>query len=55
VIRGRQDIVLAVTIGTHRGHWIAIFCGDTMQTTLVRIRLGPGPRRPICPRPQRFL
>jgi len=41
VIRGRQDIVLAMTVGTDRSHWITVFCGDTMQTTLVRIGLWP--------------
>ena len=30
-----------MTVGTDRRQWIAVFCGYTMQTTFVRIGLGP--------------
>ena len=41
LVRCRQDIVLAVTVGTDRRHRITAFCGYTMQTTFVRIGLWP--------------
>jgi len=41
VVRRGQDIVFAMTVGTGRRQWIAVFCGYTMQTTFVRIGLGP--------------